>query len=212
MVICDSSKTKLPRGQKQCIYCKVTLVVDHIPMYAEYHRHTSPKDVVVRTMAGYYSSEDILHAKKELIKQFGEFEILHKDMKKNRQNSNNRTDDTANCDDIVVVLGNLEDKGVMSVFVTNNWWKITKVQPDALNDLNVAEKVAEREAKFAMYETKICSILADMKKTSDRVAQVESENVTHNVQLGQLVDEAMRKKSSSQWFNALQRSTGRAQM
>ncbi len=68
----------------------------------------------------YYSSEDILHAKKELIKQLGEFEILHEDMKTNRQNSNNRTDDMANCDDIVVVLGNLEDKSVMSVFVINN--------------------------------------------------------------------------------------------
>ncbi len=89
-------------------------------------------------------------------------------MKKNRQNSNNRTDDMANCDDIVVAIG---------------------------NDLSVAEKVAELEAKFAMYEIKICSIQADMTKTSDRITQVESENVSHNVQLGLLVDEAMRKKS-----------------
>ncbi len=64
--------------------------------------------------------------------------------------------------------------------------------------MSVAEKVAELEAKFAMYETKICSIQVDMTKTIDRVIQVESENVTHDVQLGQLVDEAMRKKSCGQ--------------
>ncbi len=43
------------------------------------------------------------------------------------------------------------------------------MQPEALNDLSVADKVAELKAKFAMYETKICSIQADMTKISDRV-------------------------------------------
>ncbi len=62
----------------------------------------------------------------------------------------------------------------------------------------MAENVAELEAKFAMYETKTCSIQADMTKPSDRVTQVESENVAHNVQLRQLVDEAMRRKSCGQ--------------
>ena len=198
MGACDTCKTKLPRGYKDCPYCKDVQLVDHVLMYAECHRHTSAKDVLVRTMAGYYSSDDILNAKDLLIKHFGEFDILNDNIKKARQSSNNRTHDMANCDDIVVILNVLEEKHVQVICVTNKWWKIPKVQPESFNDLSIAEKVAELEAKFALYDKTLCNVKTEITKHDSRLSEVESENTAQNVQLEQLV---VKNNSKTQTIN-----------
>ena len=189
MATCGSCKTKKARGQS-CVKCTECVLINNLLMYAAHHRHSSPRDVLVKVIAGHYSSDEILQAKDLLVDKYGECGILHDDLKKHRQSSVNRTDCMANCEDIVAALGSIEENGYKLRCVTDDWGRLLKVHPEGTTDLSIADRVAEMAAKLTLMQT-------ELHDTTRRVCNIESESVAHKEQMHQLVEDAMCRKQNS---------------
>ena len=108
-------------------------------MYANQHRHAVPKDSIIRVLASHFTSDEINAAKTILVTKYGEF--ILPDRKKNRRDSQNRSEKIKVCQDIIDCLFDIDDI-------------------ESVTDLSLAEKVAEMEAKFKTYDDTLSEIKA----------------------------------------------------
>ncbi len=57
--------------------------------------------------------------------------------------------------------------------------KIPKINPESTNELSVAEKFAEMEAKFEIYRSTLSELKVEFMKAADKISSVEKECQAH---------------------------------
>ena len=78
---------------------------------------------------------------------------------RNRKDSQNRSEKIKVCQDIIDCLFDI-DEHVDVICLALSWSKLPKVAPESVTDLSLAEKVAEMEAKFKIYDDTLSEIKA----------------------------------------------------
>lgn len=164
-------------------------VLNHqVLMYCEYHRHNSSKANIVRVSAAFFDDEEIADAKAMLWNIFGD-EVLGQCY--DRHDSSNRISKEANMEDILKALADLEDNSINVQCVTNVWNRVPKVSPEAVNELSLAEKLAEMEAKLSTFENNLTSIRSDMisdkEKSNREFTKLGEECKTHGELISQII-------------------------
>ena len=76
-------------------------------MYAEFHRISAPKDNIVRTMCGFFKSDELRAAKSLVYERFRYLDILENAA--DRRTAENRNDLIAICYDLIEYLFKLEE-------------------------------------------------------------------------------------------------------
>lgn len=133
------------------------IVIDEALMYAAEHRGSAPKESIIRVLVSHFSIEEVNNAKGRLIGRLGEH--INSEIKKNRKDSQNRTEKMKVCEDILDALQELEDKDINFVCVARQWHRMPKCKPEEVTGISMAEKLAEHEEKFKSYD----EVLSELK-------------------------------------------------
>ncbi len=123
----------------------------------------SSKDCLINTICCSFKPEEVPHVKDMLWNKFVDYDILKEYI--DRRDSPNRTEIMAMSEDIIDVLHDLEENEIDVICYAVNWHRVPKVKPEAMSDLSVAEKLAEIEAKFKLYDNS----LSELKKSQSRL-------------------------------------------
>ena len=141
------------------------VLISEVLMYADQHRHTSPKDAIIKVLASHFADEPINVAKAMLISKYGD--LVDPERRKNRKDSHNRTEKMKVCEDIIDTLFDLDDQ-VDVVCVAREWKRLPKCAPEEVSDLSIAEMVAQHSAKFKVYDEAISEMKAQLLQLLDQ--------------------------------------------
>ena len=130
-------------------------VIDNVRMSANHHRNWSTKDLLVRTISGFYSNDEINYAQTLIYERFSALNSLQNEH--HRRGSQNRSERMAICSDIIDDLFKLEDNYINITCCAVNWMRIPKIAPEEIINISIADKLAEMEAKtfYLKYADKI---------------------------------------------------------
>ena len=137
-------KNGLTQAQKSD-YSDVVILVSEPLMYAQYHRDCASRDSIVKVTA-FYTSDTLSEAKCMLWSHFEDSNIL--EPMQTRLTSCNRTDREAMSDDIQRGIGSLIENGIKVQCVARDWKLIPKSHPEGVNELSLAEKLADLEGEL----------------------------------------------------------------
>ena len=137
-------------------YMKNTPLIDNVLMYANHHRNGSTKDLLVRTIGGFYSNDEINDAKTLIYERFGALNLLQNEH--DRRGSQNRSEMMAICSDIIDDLFKLEENDINITCCAVNRMRTPKIAPEEIINISTADKLAEMEAKFMFYDNALSEI------------------------------------------------------
>ena len=95
-----------------------------------------------------------------LVTKFDRF--INAERKKNRKDSQNRSEKMKNCEDIIDSLSDIDEHHdeVKLLCVAARWAKIPKISPESVPDICTAEKVAQLEGKLKIFESSLSEMKA----------------------------------------------------
>ena len=161
----NDSASASPNGRTEVK--KHYLIIDEVLMYANQHRHSSTRDNLVKVLSCSFTLEEVVKAKDKLITELDE--LILSDRKKNRKDSQNRSEKMKVCEDIIDALSDIDEHGeVELVCAAVRWAKIPKIDPESISDVSVAEKLVQLEAKFSILESSLSEIKAHQVAMEDR--------------------------------------------
>ena len=140
-------------------------------MYANHHRNGSTKDLLVRTICGFYSINEIHDAKTLIYERFGALNLLQNEH--DRRGSQNRSEMMAICIDIIDDPFKLEDTDINITCCAVNWMIIPKIAPEDIISISTADKLAEIQAKFMFYDNALSEIRRENATIGNRMNGIE---------------------------------------
>ena len=146
-------------------------LIDNVLMYANHHRNGSTKDLLVRTICGFYSNDEINYAKTLIYERFGALNLLQNEH--DRRGSQNRSEMMAICSDIIDDLFKLEENDINITCCAVNWMRIPKIAPEKIINISTADKLAEMEAKFMFYDNALSEIRRENATIENRMNGIE---------------------------------------
>ncbi len=180
MAKCNKCAAGLKRNEKDlCVKCQRDLenanapLIDELLMYANFHKNGATKELLVRTMSGFFTNIEIVAAKSLLYERFGNLNILVNGQ--NRRDSENRTELMAICCDIVDDLFKLEENDVTCVCCAKNWKRVPKMAPEECTNISTADKLAQFEAKMHLYDNALSEIRIENYDIKSRVLCMEKK-------------------------------------
>ena len=175
---CDICKGALKRTVIDvCCKCKLDTYmknapfIDNVLMYANHHRNGSTKDLLVRTICGFYSNDEIDDAKTLIYERFVALNLLQNEH--DRRGSQNRSEMMAICSDIIVDLFKLEENDINITCCAVNWMRIPKIAHEEIINISTADKLAEMEAKFMFYDNALSEIHRKNATIDNRMSGIE---------------------------------------
>ena len=166
------------------------VVLSEVLMYAEYHRHGASRDAIVKILSTFYTPEEIREAKNVLWHEFEE-KILG--VVPTRQTSVNRTEQMANCEDILKALGDIEKHRLTPTFCASKWDRVPKSHPESASELGISERLAALEEKMFGYDNTLSEIKKENIETKGDIKQIQEENISQGKLIQQLVDDTTNK-------------------
>lgn len=111
----SNSRTEI---NKHCV------ILDEVLMYANQHRHSS-RENLVKVMSCSFALEEVVKAKDKMITELDE--LILSDRKKNRKDSQNRSEKMKVCENIIDALSDIDEHGeVELICAAVRWAKIPK--------------------------------------------------------------------------------------
>ena len=141
-------------------------LISEVLMYANFHRNSASKESLVKIMCSYFNDAEIKSAKTLLYERYGSMNLLLNGQ--DRRSTDNRSDMMATSCDIIDDLFKLSDNGTNVVCCAGNWKRIPKVNPEAVPQVSIAEKLAQMEAKFKLYDSSLSEIRTESIKLEHR--------------------------------------------
>ena len=109
-------------------------------MYAEFHRSRASKENIVRTMCGFFKSDELRAAKFLIYERFRSLDILENAA--DRRTTENRIDLMAIYCDLIDDLFKLEENNIQVVCVASNWKRLPRINPEEVTQISMADKLA----------------------------------------------------------------------
>ena len=156
-------------------------------MYAQYHRDCASRDSIVTVMAAFYTGDTLSEAKCLLWSHVEDSNLL--EPMQTRLTSCNRTDRDATSDDILRGRGSLIENGIKVQCVARDWKLIPKSNPDGVNELTLAEKLADLEGKLNVLVDSLDGTKSDAATNSQNIFALETDSKLH----GQLIQQVLVK-------------------
>ena len=175
---CDICKRAFKRTEIDvCCKCKLDTymknapLIDNVLMYANHHRNGSTTDLLVRTIGGFYSNDEINDAKTLIYERFGALNLLQNEH--DRRGSQNRSEMMAICSDIIDDLFKPEENDINITCCAVNWMRIPKIAHEEIINISTADKLAEMEAKFMFHDNALSEIRRENATIENRMNGIE---------------------------------------
>ena len=110
------------------------MILNELLTYATSYRSNNAIENIKKLMLDFYTSDEILTAKKLLWDVYGNFLENFTD----RRTTDNRTAEDANLNDILIALINLDAKNVTTEFVAKDLHRVPKRAPEELNPFSLS--------------------------------------------------------------------------
>ena len=146
-------------------------LIDNVLMYANHLRNGSTKDLLVRTICGFYSNDEINDAKTLIYERFGALNLLQNEH--DRRGSQYRSEMMAICSDIIDDLFKLEENDINITCCAVNWMIIPKIALEEIINISTADKLAEMGAKFMFYDNALSEIRRENTTIENRMNGIE---------------------------------------
>ena len=143
-------------------------------MYTEFHRNSATKDNIVRTMCGFFKSDELRTTNYLVYEQFRSLDILENAAE--RCTTENRSDLMAICCDLIDDLFKLEENNIQVVCVASNWMRIPIIHPEEVTHISMADKLAQLESKFSADEAALIDVKSMNSNMDMRIKNIEKGN------------------------------------
>ena len=170
-------------------YCDVVVLVSEPLMYAHYHRYCASRDSIVKVMVAFYTSDTLSGATCMLWSHFEDSNLL--EPMHTRLTSCNRSDRDAMSDAILRGIGSLIENGIKVQCVARDWL-ILKSHPEGVNELSLAEKLADLEGKLKVLVDTLGGTKSDAATNGQKISASETDSKLH----GQLIQQVLAKTNN----------------
>ena len=143
-------------------------------MYAEFHRSSASKENIVRTMCGFFKSDELRAAKSLIYERFRSLDILENAA--DRRTTENRSDLMAMCCDLIDDLFKLEENNIQVVCAASNWKRLPRINPEEVTQISMADKLAQLESKFSFYDAALIDVKSMSSSMDVRIKNIEKGN------------------------------------
>ena len=144
------------------------MIINSLLGYAIYCNNSSGMDNVKQTMLDFYTEEEITGAKRSLWMDCGQ------DLKKKyqiRRSTDSRIAAVADINDIMEAIVYLDANGKLPDVVVRDIGRLPDRQPEELNMLYVAKKVADIDKSTKIHEEVLTSLKMDVMKLQDNAKE-----------------------------------------
>ena len=121
--------------------------VNELLAYVSHYIHNSNISNIKKVVLSFYQAEDIVQSKKLLWNICKEYLDKYTD----RRNTDRRTCDEANLDDMIDALQQLDTKSKIPIFVARDMDKIPDRQPEELNLISIINRINQVKKKIKEY-------------------------------------------------------------
>ena len=139
------------------------LIFNELLFYTAYHLHRSSTENIKKSIASFYSEEEILQAKNKLWEACGTSLGKFQD----RHNSSSRSAASQHIADILSSLKKLDESSEMPKFAALQYERIPKMEPEDCNIAYMAQRITKMESVMQSFETLLTELRVGLSQVEE---------------------------------------------
>ena len=104
-------------------------------MYTEFYHNSALKDNIVRSMCGFFKTDELRAAKSFVYEPFRSLDVLENAA--DRRTTENRNDTMAMCCDLI------EENNIQVVCVASSWKRLPRIKQEEVTQISMTVKLAQ---------------------------------------------------------------------